>query len=68
MQNLFNCWKLLLSEGQSAAKPRASEEGSTTIENITAKKYCRKEVSRVEISNFEIRGFLKRIKQLRNMI
>ena len=47
MQNLFNCWKLLAKRGQSAAKPRASEEGSTTIENITAKKYCRKEVSRV---------------------
>ena len=37
----MNCWKLLLSEGQSAAKPRVSEEGSTTIENVAAEKnYC----------------------------
>ena len=36
----MNCWKLLLSEGQSAAKPRVSEEGSTTIENVATKKNC----------------------------
>ena len=34
MQNLFNCWKLLAKQGQSAAKPHTSEEGSTTIESI----------------------------------
>ena len=47
MQNLFNCWKLLARQGQSAAKPRLREEGSTTIENITAKKHRREEVNRV---------------------
>ena len=55
-------------EGQSAAKPRTSEEGSTTIESIAQEKNLSKEVSRVEISNFEIRGFFRRIKQLKNMI
>ena len=56
----MNCWKLLAKQGQSAAKPRASEEGSTTIESIATKKHCCKEASTVGSKwNRSVRDLLK---------
>ena len=40
-KNLMNFWKHLFNKGQSEAKANENLQGSTTIENVSNKKYIR---------------------------